>query len=75
LKNAKNKNLTIKRILNAEIQANRGGPNFTFILPGGAARTPAPCQLRHCHWILLGVPSEVWHVYRKLVTPGIDLVN
>jgi len=25
----------------------RGGPFFAFSLPGGAARTPAPRQLRH----------------------------
>jgi len=26
----------------------RGDPLFTFSLPGGVVRTPAPCQLRNC---------------------------
>jgi len=27
--------------------STRGGPVFTFSLPGGVARPLAPCQLRH----------------------------
>jgi len=44
LNNAKNKILKTKRLLNTAVS---GGPVFTFSFPEGAARIPAPRQLRH----------------------------
>jgi len=49
LKNAENKNLVkIKRIPNSEIEASRGAHFLHLVCQGGAARTPAPRQSRHC---------------------------
>jgi len=48
LKNAKNKNLLkIKRILNTEIQANRGPIFHVWLVRGGRRAPLPPRQLRH----------------------------
>jgi len=43
--------------------STKGGPVYTFVLPGGADRSLAPRQLRHCSRVnLFENAADIYHV-------------